>query len=83
MLSEINHRKTNTYMESKNDRDELIYKTNSYGQHMEVPRLGIKSGLQLLAYTTATATWDPSHICDLYHSSEQHWILNPLNKARD
>ena len=27
-------------------------------QHMEVPRLGIKSELQLLAYTTATAKWD-------------------------
>ena len=24
-------------------------------QHMEVPRLGVKSGLQVLAYTTATA----------------------------
>ena len=27
--------------------------------HMEVPRLGGKSELQLLAYTTATATLDP------------------------
>ena len=26
---------------------------------------------------------DLSHICDLYHSSWQHWILNPLRKARD
>ena len=26
---------------------------------MEVPRLGVKLELQLLAYTTATATWDP------------------------
>ena len=34
-------------------------------QHMEVPRLGVKSELQLLAYTTATATLDPSRICDL------------------
>ena len=25
-------------------------------QHMEVPRLGVKSELKLLAYTTATAT---------------------------
>ena len=25
--------------------------------HMEVPRLGVKSELQLSAYTTATATW--------------------------
>ena len=34
-------------------------------RHMEVPRLGIKSELQLPAYTTATATRDPSHICNL------------------
>ena len=52
-------------------------------QHMEVPRLGVKSELQLLAYTTATATRDMSHICNLYHSSQQCWILNPLSKARD
>ena len=30
-------------------------------QHMEVPGLGVKSQLRLLAYATATATWDPSH----------------------
>ena len=28
--------------------------------HMEVPRLGVESELQLPAYTTATATQDPS-----------------------
>ena len=28
--------------------------------HMEVPRLGVKLELQLPAYTTATASWDPS-----------------------
>ena len=28
-------------------------------RHMEVPRLGFKSELQLLAYTTVTATLDP------------------------
>ena len=28
-------------------------------QHMEVPRLGVEWKLQLLAYTTATATLDP------------------------
>ena len=31
---------------------------------MEVPRLGVESELPLLAYTTATATWDRSRICD-------------------
>ena len=28
-------------------------------EHMENPRLGVKWELQMLAYTTATATWDP------------------------
>ena len=51
--------------------------------HMEVPRLGVKSKLQLLAYTRATATWDPSHVCSLHHSSRQRQILNPLREARD
>ena len=47
------------------------------------PRLGVKSELQLLAYTTdtatatATATWDPSR------SLWQCQILNPLSEARD
>ena len=31
-------------------------------QHMEVPRLGVESELQLLAYTTASATQDLSRI---------------------
>ena len=51
--------------------------------HMEMPRLGSKSELQLLVYTTATAMPDPNCICDLHHSSKQHWILNPLSDARD
>ena len=50
---------------------------------MEVPRLGDESELQLPAYTTATATWDLNHVCDLHHSSQQHMMLNPLSKARD
>jgi len=51
--------------------------------HMEVPRLGDELELQLPVYTTATATWDPRHICDPHHSSQQHQILNPLNEAKD
>ena len=35
-------------------------------QHMEVPGLVVESELQLLAYTTATATGDLSHICNLH-----------------
>ena len=50
---------------------------------MEVPRLGVQLELQLLAYTVATATWDPNGVCDLDHSSRQRWILNPLSEARD
>ena len=51
--------------------------------HMEVLRLGSESELQLLAYATATAMPDPSHFCDLHHSSQQHGILNLLSEARD
>ena len=50
---------------------------------MEIPSLGVQLDLQLLAYFTVTATWDPSHICELHHSSWQCQILNPLSKARD
>ena len=51
-------------------------------QHMEVPRLGFESEL-LLAYTRATATWDPSWAYKLRHRSWKGWSLNPLSKARD
>ena len=51
--------------------------------HMEVPRLGIKPELQLPVYTTTTAMPDPSHICNLHHSSQQRWIFNPLSEVRD
>ena len=48
---------------------------------MEVHRLE----LQVLATAigTATATWDPSYIHNLHHSSWQLWNLNPLREARD
>ena len=49
---------------------------------MEIPRLGVESELQLLAYSVATATPDLSHVCDL-HNLWQHRILNPLREARD
>ena len=51
--------------------------------HMEVPRLGFESELQLPAYTTARATPNLSRICNLSCSSRQHRILSPPNKARD
>ena len=52
-------------------------------EHVGVLRLGVKLELQLSAYTTVTATADPSHVFNLHHSSWQHQILNPLTKARD
>ena len=53
-------------------------------QYMGVPRLGVWSEVQLAAYTTATATPDPSCIyASLHHSSRQPRILNPPNEARD
>ena len=50
---------------------------------MEVPRLGVKSELQLLAYATATTTLDQSCICYLHHGLQQCQILNLLSEARD
>ena len=47
--------------------------------YMEAPRLGVELGQQLPpAYATATATQNPSCICDLRCSLWQHRILNPL-----
>ena len=49
----------------------------------EVPRLGVKSELQLPGYATVIAMRDPSHVCDLHHSSQQCQILDLLSKPRD
>ena len=43
--------------------------------HMEFPRLGVRLELRLVAYATATAMPEPSRICNLHHSSQQHQIL--------
>ena len=51
--------------------------------HMEVPRLGVESELQLLAYTTVTAMRDLSCLCDPPHSSWQCQIFHPLRETRD
>ena len=54
--------------------------------HMEVVRLWVVSELQLpaytTAYTTATATRDPSRVYNLHLSWWQCHILKPLSKAR-
>ena len=52
-------------------------------RHMEVPRLGGESELQLPAYATATATRDLSCVCNLHHSSQQCRIPDPPSEARD
>ena len=51
--------------------------------HRQVPRLKVELELQLLAYTTAIASWDPRLFGNLHHSSWLRWILNPLSKVRD
>ena len=53
-------------------------------RYMEVPRLGVDLELQLPVYATATAMPDPSHVCDLQHSSWQcQSLINPLSDARN
>ena len=52
-------------------------------QHIAVPWLGVESELQLPTYTTATATWDLSCICSLYHGSRQCGVPDLLSKTRD
>ena len=61
----------------------LFFFLCQHRRHIEVPRLWVKSELQPPAYITATATLDPSCICELHHSSWQCQILNPLKEARD
>ena len=51
-------------------------------QHIEI-QIPVELEQQLPTYTTATAMGDPSHVCDLHHSSRQRQILNPLSEAGD
>ena len=51
-------------------------------KHMEVPRLGIQSELQLPVYATATAMQDPSHVWDTPQLMAT-LDLNPLIEAMD
>ena len=41
----------------------LVFFLGPQLKRMEVPRLGVELELQLSACATATATWDPNHIC--------------------
>ena len=54
----------------------------SHPWHVEIPRLGVESELQLPAYTTATAKLHPSHICDLHHSSQQCLSCQPTERGQ-
>ena len=51
----------------------------SYVSSLAEGRIGVVA----TAYTTDTTTPDPSHVCELHHSSRQRWILNPLGEVRD
>ena len=44
---------------------------------------GLIGATELPAYTTATATPEPSHVCNVHHSSQQCQIVNPLSEAMD
>ena len=46
-------------------------------------QLGVESELQLLAYSMAIATPDPSRVCNLHCSLQQYWVLNPLSHDRN
>ena len=59
----------------------VFFFLGSHLRHMEV--LGVESELQPLVYTTATVTQDPSHVCNIHHSSQQCRIFNPRSEARD
>ena len=61
----------------------LFVSLGPYPWHMDVPRQGVESKLQLQAYTTATATLDPGCIFDLRHRLQHGQILNSLREARD
>ena len=58
----------------------FVFFLGPYQRHMEVPKLRVKSELQLPA--TAEATQDPSCVCHLHYSSWKCWILSPLSEAR-
>ena len=57
----------------------FVFLFRATGRNREVPRLGVKSELQ----PQAAATRDLNCVCDLHHSSCQHWILNLLSEVRD
>ena len=90
LLSELGvYNDTYGYLKMKNcacivhSKFSFFFLLGLHPRHMEVLRLGVESELQLPAYTTATATQDPSRVFDLQHSSQQCQTLNPLSKAKE
>ena len=55
-----------------------IYPQQYGGSHARGP---IRATAPSLCHTIATP--DLSHVCNVSHSLQQRWILNPLSKARD
>ena len=59
--------KGNSWPPTKFDKQNctFFFFSGPHLRHMEVPRLGVKSELQLQAYTIATTTWDLSRFATL------------------
>ena len=55
----------------------------AHPRHMEVPRLRVESEPQLTGLHHSCSNPGSEGVCNLYHSSQQCQILNPLIKARD
>ena len=49
---------------------------------MEVPKLGVKLELELLAYAYTTAMPEPSQVCDLYHEAKSVTYTTAHSNAR-
>ena len=76
------HTHTHTYITSFGFCS-FVFFLRSHMQHMEVPRLAVKSELHLPAYAIATATPDTSQVCNLHCSSQQNTESLPLREATD
>ena len=69
-------------IEAEDVKVRFVFFKGPHVKCVEVPGPGVKSELQLLVYTTATAMQDPGHTCDLHHSSGQQQILNPTERCQ-
>ena len=67
-------------LSTKQDSTKINKTGNPQCRTVETNPAGIHEGP---AYTTATATQDPSRICNPHHVPQQCRILNALSEARD